>query len=391
MRIACLSAFPPGPASAGLNLSLIPLSQAVQELNHTLALFVPTHDSKFVRLSLKSEEEWTTSSPRFRGMPTEIRDAALAALTKFSERLIPPIFRLKDIPIAMDISWEAMGPFDAVMAYKPYFRSVTPCLRLAKRASVPSVLWFDDFDVDPGARVLTMFDLVICNSSEIANKFRSRRMLYLPHIIDMGQLNPNGNTSVGGPPGGIVILFPSTGFSAKQADIIIESSLAGGAGLPLYVVNSPPDTHHAPRGRSPREGLTLLPHLPRLDLLGLISRQAIAIVPQPDNAYGISKASGRLLECLALGIPSIVPNFGESKSIVEEGPCGLVYDHEDPSTIACAIRNLRDSPQLRARMGNAARRVTLSRGTWPGHAKAFVAAVQELISERTRTDRPQNG
>jgi len=382
MKVACLNAFPPGPKSAGLNLSLIPLSRAIEGLGHALILFAPTPHAKFVRLSGEGHEYWRTTSARLEGLPLEIRDAVATTLTHLSERAFPPIFGLSDLTLAMDRSWESVDNFDAVMAYKPYFRCALPCLRAAQRANVPAILWFDDFDVDPAARFLARFDLVVCNSSALASRIRGTRVLYLPHIIDLGPTDTIDETSAGQNARGILILFPSTGFSSKEADVVINSCLSAGEGLPVYVVNCPPTALRGSPGVASREGLIRLPYLPRSDLLGLISRQLIAVIPQPDNPYGHSKASGRLLECLALGIPSVVPDSGESKLIIESGRCGVVYDPREPSTLATAVRTLRGNPELRVEMGQAARRTTRARGTWAAHARAFVDAIQDLVHDR---------
>jgi glycosyltransferase involved in cell wall biosynthesis len=378
MKVACVSAFPAGPKSAGLNLELIPLSSALAGIGHTLVLLAPSAEGTFVQIADVGQQPGETPVNRVLRLPTEIREAAADALTRLTETMFPPVFGISDLRLALDSAWESTDHFDAVMAYKPYFRTVLPCLRAAKRIDAPSLLWFDDFDVNPEARFLSKFDLVVCNSRTLADKLHAARVLYLPHVVDVSPLQVPRDSLWAGYGSGIIILFPSTGFPARGADQIIRSSLSAAEGLPVYIVNCPPSFRHDPNGGPSNAGLVLLPYLPRQELLNLVSHQSIAVVPQPETPYGRFKASGRLLECLALGIPSIVPDSGESKLIVETGGCGMVYDPGDTTTLIRAIRTLRQSPALRREKGSAGLRLSEARGTWGHHARVFAETIEKL-------------
>jgi len=68
---------------------------------------------------------------------------------------------------------------------------------------------------------------------------------------------------------------------------------------------------------------------------------------------GLARA---LIEAMAYGVPPIVTNSGGSPELVVDGVSGLVVPVRDSRAISQAIRRLHDDPELRARLGRAARR-----------------------------------
>ena len=68
---------------------------------------------------------------------------------------------------------------------------------------------------------------------------------------------------------------------------------------------------------------------------------------------GLARA---LIEAMAYSVPPIVTNSGGSPELVVDGVSGLVVPVRDSRAISQAIRRLHDDPELRARLGRAARR-----------------------------------
>lgn len=78
---------------------------------------------------------------------------------------------------------------------------------------------------------------------------------------------------------------------------------------------------------------------------------AADIFTLPSRSEALSVA---LLEALAAGLPVVVTQVGDSPHLAQGG-AGLAIPPDDPAGLSQALRQLIDSPELRARMGAAAR------------------------------------
>jgi phosphatidylinositol alpha 1,6-mannosyltransferase len=85
-------------------------------------------------------------------------------------------------------------------------------------------------------------------------------------------------------------------------------------------------------------------------------------------------------EAAASGLPVIAPAAGGPLDLVAEGVTGYLVPPGDPGALAAAVEALAGDPELRARLGAAARRRVLGR-TWPaltdellGHYAAVIGA-----------------
>lgn len=68
----------------------------------------------------------------------------------------------------------------------------------------------------------------------------------------------------------------------------------------------------------------------------------------PNNRVGIPN---RLFEYMFCGLPVVVSNFDELKTIVDDAECGVVVDSENPVSIADGLASLLSNPVLAEKMG----------------------------------------
>lgn len=80
---------------------------------------------------------------------------------------------------------------------------------------------------------------------------------------------------------------------------------------------------------------------------------AADIFTLPSRAEALSVA---LLEALAAGLPCVVTRVGDLPRLAQDG-AGVAIAPEDPAALASALRQLIDSPELRAQIGATARRL----------------------------------
>ncbi|MFN6956200.1 MAG: glycosyltransferase [Acetobacteraceae bacterium] len=87
----------------------------------------------------------------------------------------------------------------------------------------------------------------------------------------------------------------------------------------------------------------------------------------------------KLFDCMAAGLPVIVPGFGpEVARVVAEAGCGIALDPGDPAAIGDALHRLAD-PALRARLGAAGRAAVLGRFAWENEAERLAALYRALL------------
>jgi len=90
----------------------------------------------------------------------------------------------------------------------------------------------------------------------------------------------------------------------------------------------------------------------------------------------------KVFEYMAAGLPVVAPGLPRLRSLVEHGREGVLYEPATPAALADALLTLRD-PEMRARMGRAARARAEREYSWQAHCAALDAAFRAL-STRTR-------
>lgn len=87
----------------------------------------------------------------------------------------------------------------------------------------------------------------------------------------------------------------------------------------------------------------------------------------------------KIFEYMAVGLPVVAPALPRLNRLVEHGREGLLYDPEDPRGIDDAFRKLAD-PDLRARMGAAARARVVRDFSWDAHCRALDGRLRALVA-----------
>jgi len=123
---------------------------------------------------------------------------------------------------------------------------------------------------------------------------------------------------------------------------------------------------------SRRPGISWLGHIE--DIVSLWRACHVAVLPS--HREGLP---GSLMEAAACGRPMIAADAPGSREIVIEDQTGLLVPIENPAALAQAMKSLATSPELRARYGNAARQLVVSRLS----AKIIGSSIVQLYDELT--------
>lgn len=89
-----------------------------------------------------------------------------------------------------------------------------------------------------------------------------------------------------------------------------------------------------------------------------------------------------VLEAMASGLPVVATDVGDVSRLVEDGVIGYVVPARSPQELAGALRKLLDDPDLRRRMGRAARRRAEERFSGAATARAVGALYARLEEAR---------
>ena len=108
----------------------------------------------------------------------------------------------------------------------------------------------------------------------------------------------------------------------------------------------------------------ILPWVPYRKSLEFMNSCAIGLVPYlnfKNHRFGVPS---KIYEFLATATPVIYNSLPNYVQTVGSFPVGMAVDYSDPKTIACAMENLARHPRLRKSMGDAGRKLFLSRFNW---------------------------
>jgi glycosyltransferase involved in cell wall biosynthesis len=109
----------------------------------------------------------------------------------------------------------------------------------------------------------------------------------------------------------------------------------------------------------------------------VVSRFDIYAQPSVEEGFGIA-----VLEAMALGKAVVATRVGGLPEIVEDGVTGLLVDAADAGALAAAIARLAHDPEMRERLGAAARIEVSRRFGVRVCAQRYADAYRELLSRR---------
>jgi glycosyltransferase involved in cell wall biosynthesis len=140
-------------------------------------------------------------------------------------------------------------------------------------------------------------------------------------------------------------------------------------GIPLVVVGDGPLRDRVPGTQG---------FVPHAELLRLYERAAVVAVPSRREGFGVVCA-----EAMAHGRPVVAGAVGGLLDLVVDGETGVLVRPGDVDGLRSAIRRLLDDPELRRRMGAAARRRAGEFFSWESVTRATVAVYHDVLAEST--------
>jgi glycosyltransferase involved in cell wall biosynthesis len=89
----------------------------------------------------------------------------------------------------------------------------------------------------------------------------------------------------------------------------------------------------------------------------------VAVAPYPKLEYFYFSPL-KVYEYMAAGVPVVASRIGQIADLIEDGLTGLLCPPGDPAALVAALERLRAEPDLRLRLGRAARATVIRHHTW---------------------------
>lgn len=218
---------------------------------------------------------------------------------------------------------------------------------LATRKPFVLQLWGTDLELARRARsaaraVVRRARLTICASSSLAAGARqlgAREVLVIPSGVEIPpEVGPEAD-----PP---EVLYAGRLSPEKGILELVEAA----NGMKLVVAGDGPLRDRVPGA---------LGFVPHHDLLGLYERAAVVACPSQREGYGVACA-----EAMAHGRPVVAAAVGGLLDLVVDGETGLLVPPGDVTALRSALERLLADPELRVRLGTAARKRAAERLSW---------------------------
>jgi glycosyltransferase involved in cell wall biosynthesis len=173
-----------------------------------------------------------------------------------------------------------------------------------------------------------------------------------------------------------VVLFTGRPTLFKGTNVLLEA-------MPL-VWNAVPHAYFAFAGGSEGEFYALLEHRPlKMDQIVLLGRLGYAELPgvyaSADVAVHptfVDNVPFSILETMASGVPTVASSVGGIPEVMSHGESGLLVPAGSPQALADALISLLQDPDLRRKIGRAARARVAERYTWDRTARETMRIYQ---------------
>lgn len=218
---------------------------------------------------------------------------------------------------------------------------------------------------EPGLALLsTLPRAVFVNNEQLRREVAAlldRPVFYTPNGVDTAFFRPAAEAAAGSPRGRLRIGWAGSltnhGAAHRGVHAFIEPAAGQVPGVELHVAA------REDRWRNPEE-MRAFYH----SLDAYVCASASEGAPNP------------CLEAAACGLPVVTTRVGSMPELIRHGENGLFVDH-DVADIAAALRLLRDDPELRQRLGRAARH-SVEAWDWRLQARNYAALFAAVLGER---------
>lgn len=224
------------------------------------------------------------------------------------------------------------------------------------------------------------FSHMVCVTSTLATAYLEQFPALAPKLVlvipnaaaDLPEGDPLANWA--GRPDAIQVGFVGRPYPGKGIELMVHAARTLGA-IDFHVVGAAPTDLDWIDGNMP-SNIYFHGYQPHARLGAFFRRFDIAAAPYGTcvfNASGVESASItcplKLLEYMAAGLPAVVSDLPGVRDILDGDEIATVVPPGDVDALISALRDLADDPDLRSRLGTAARQSFLQRHTLEARAR----------------------
>jgi len=150
------------------------------------------------------------------------------------------------------------------------------------------------------------------------------------------------------------------------SNLIEAFALMGATGARLLLVGDGPGREElvsAVRARGLGDSVQFTGAVAPQDVPGLLASMDVAVAPYP-NLANFYFSPLKVYEYMAAGLPVVASRIGQLENLIEPEVTGLFIPPGDAGALARTLLKLRNAPELRRRLGRAAREKVLRDHTW---------------------------
>jgi glycosyltransferase involved in cell wall biosynthesis len=207
--------------------------------------------------------------------------------------------------------------------------------------------------------------IVTCQTQHIAENISSRypgvNTYWLPNGADPElfeeENSPNGwRSETGFSRGDFICLYAGILGLAQGLEVILGAAelLRGFPEIKFILLGSGPEKEHLLHMKNEKrlQQVYFPEPVSRQEMRKILSAADCAIVPLKDIPLFRGAVPSKAFEAMALGLPLLLGVNGEAKELlIDEGQAGLHFTPEDPSSLADAIRQLKNDPGFCLKLG----------------------------------------
>jgi glycosyltransferase involved in cell wall biosynthesis len=240
---------------------------------------------------------------------------------------------------------------------------------------------------------------IICVDSRIKDyvlsdpDIRTTKVVAIPNAVDVDEFVPPTEekrkacrSSLGIPGESLVLLCPRRLVPKNgvlYAVLSMRSLLEKNPNALLLVAGNGPERSSletTAKEHGVKDRVRFVGSIPHDDVYQYYAAADVVVIPSILSA-GVEEATSlSMLEGMACAKPVIVTSVGGLKETVRNGITGLVVEPANPEAIAEAAIRLAADPDLRMKLGSAARAHVVENNSYVAHAQSVLAEYEKAVS-----------
>jgi len=240
-------------------------------------------------------------------------------------------------------------------------------------------------------RLCRMTALFITPTAEILPSWVDRaRVLEVEWGADVSEFRPGapGTPAFTREPGRIYCVFAGAFRSwhgvAHLASALARLHASGDDRFGAAFIGEGPERAGVERAARDVPGVVFTGAVPHAELPASLAAADIGVAPFDPTRHGPLQLAFywsplKIFEYMAAGLPVVAPALPRLARLVEHGREGLLYDPADPRALDRALVALAD-PDMRRRLGAAARDRVVRDFSWDAHCAALDARLRALVT-----------